>query len=83
MKTAASDFDGQVKQEMRSNCFNNILTALNVSDNLHIIFAILEVIILVLSVTGCHSKDSVTRHIFKQAVTKCDTFNWQCNCPIL
>ena len=33
----------QVQQEMRSNCFNNILTALTISDNLHIIFAILEV----------------------------------------
>ena len=29
---------------MRGNCFNNILAALNISDNLHIIFAILEVI---------------------------------------
>ena len=44
MTTAANDFAGQVRQEMRSNCFNNILTALNVSDNLHIIFAMLEVI---------------------------------------
>ena len=31
-------------KDMRSNCFNNILTALNITDSLHIIFAILEVV---------------------------------------
>ena len=32
-----------VSKEMRGNCFNNILTALNITDSLHILFAILEV----------------------------------------
>jgi len=31
-------------KNMRSNCFNNILTALNITDSLHIIFAILDVL---------------------------------------
>ena len=34
----------KVSKDMRSNCFNNILTALNITDSLHIIFAILEVL---------------------------------------
>jgi len=33
-----------VSKDMRSNCFNNILTALNITDSLHIVFAILEVL---------------------------------------
>jgi len=31
-------------QEMRTKCFNNLLTVLNITDSLHIVFAILEVI---------------------------------------
>ena len=31
-------------KDMRSNCFNNILTALNITDSLHIVFAMLEVL---------------------------------------
>ena len=31
-------------KDMRSNCFNNILTALNVTDSLHIVFAMLDVL---------------------------------------
>ena len=34
----------KVSKDMRSNCFNNILTALNITDSLHIVFAILEVL---------------------------------------
>ena len=33
-----------LSKDMRSNCFNNILTALNITDSLHIVFAILEVL---------------------------------------
>ena len=33
-----------LSKEMRKNCFNNILTALNITDSLHIVFAILEVV---------------------------------------
>ena len=33
-----------LSKEMRKNCFNNILTALNITDSLHIVFAILEVL---------------------------------------
>ena len=36
--------DEKVSKDMRSNCFNNILTALNITDSLHIVFAILEVL---------------------------------------
>ena len=31
-------------KQMRANCFNNILAALNVTDSLHVLFAILEVL---------------------------------------
>lgn len=31
-------------KDMKSNCFNNLLTALNTTDSLHIVFAILEVV---------------------------------------
>ena len=33
-----------LSKDMRSNCFNNILTALNITDSLHIVFAIMEVL---------------------------------------
>jgi len=31
-------------KDMKSNCFNNLLTALNITDSLHIIFAVLDVV---------------------------------------